>query len=438
MVNCLAANGAATNDLARLRHWTRRDWQGALRWLHTSGLALYFRHRLGELGAEAVLPSEVRVGLLRNHTAHARRVAAMRNEFDQLNRCFAEAGVRFAALKGFSMIPDYCPDATLRTQYDFDYLVAPESEAQAVEALRAASYVGSSGEGAGRLVLFHSNRPPRIPAHDDELYSPDLPLRVEVHARLWEPGPGIIRVPALDDTLGRVQIREWQGLSFPALADEDALAFQVLHALRHIFENWCRLSILLEIATFLQRRSKDEAFWERFRRRAVSCAGLPAAAALVFSLSAGLFDARIPPSLSAWVEFNLSASLARWVERYGRDSALENFMGEKFSLFLQREFIPDASAWRNVRRRKLFPLHVPNRAAQATSPGWGPGLIAARKQAMHVVRRVRFHFISLLRYAWELPRWERLRRRPPAGAIARNERRPQVSRDPFPAAPADH
>lgn len=438
MVNCLTANGPAANHLARLRTWARRDWQGALRWLHTGGLALYFRHRLKELGAEGVLPSEVRVRLLRNHTTHCRRVAAMRNEFDQLNRCFAEAGIRFAALKGFSMIPDYCPDATLRTQYDFDYLVAPESKAQAEEALRAASYVGSSGDDAGRLVFFRSNRPPRIPAHDDELYSPDLPLRVEVHTRLWEPGPEAIRVPGLDDALGRVQIREWQGLSFPALADEDALAFQVVHALRHIFENWCRLSILLEIATFLERRSKDEGFWERFRHRAGSCPGFPKAAAVVFSLSAGLFRAQFAPSLREWVELNLSASLARWVVTYGLDGALENFMGEKFSLFLQREFVADASTWRSVRKRKLFPLHIPNRAAQATSPGWGPGLSAACKQAMHVVRRLRFHLISVLRYAWELPRWERRRSRTSAGAIVKNGHRPQVTRDPLPVSPADH
>lgn len=142
MVSCLAVNGPAASVVARLRYWTRRDWEGALGWLHTSGLALYFRHRLRELGVEEEFPSEVRARLSRNHTTHCLRVAAMRNEFNRLNRCFTDGGIRFAALKGFSLVPEYCADATLRTQYDFDYLVAPESGARAGRALRAAAYAG--------------------------------------------------------------------------------------------------------------------------------------------------------------------------------------------------------------------------------------------------------------------------------------------------------
>ena len=438
MVSCLTGDGSAAGEFLHLRPWARGDWESALGWLHTSGLALYFRHRAQQLGVEEELPPEIRASLARNLTTHYLRVAAMRTEFDQLNRCFAESGVRFAALKGPSMVPDYCSDAVLRTQYDFDYLVAPESAERTEQALRAASYAGSRAGSAGPWVFSPADRPPRIPANDDDLYSPAFPPRVEIHARLWEPGPEAIRAPALDDALDRVQIRTCQGLSFPGLMDEDALAFQVLHALRHIFENWCRLSILLEIATFLQRRSMDEPFWERFRQLADSCPGLPAAAAVVFLLSSRLFRAQMAPSLREWIDLHLSATLSLWVERYGLNSALENFVGEKFSLFLQQEFIAEASTWRSVQRRKLFPLHIPNRAAQATGPGWSRGLSAARQQAIHVARRLRFHSISALRYGWELPRWERLRRRPPGGALSRDGRGPEISSDPLTAAPADH
>ena len=438
MVSCLAVNGPAASVVARLRYWTRRDWKRALAWLHTSGLALYFRHRLRELGVEEELPSEVRARLSRNHTTHCLRVAAMRNEFNRLNRCFTDAGIRFAALKGFSLVPEYCADATLRTQYDFDYLVAPESEARAGQALRAAVYVGSSGGNAGPSLFFPADRPPRIPANDDELYSLALPPRVEVHTRLWEPGPEEFHAPALEDALRRAQIRNWLGLSFPALADEDTLAFQVLHALRHVFENWCQLSIILEIATFLERRANDEVFWERFCQRADACPGLAKAAAVMFSLSAGLFGARIAPSLGHWMAINLTPPLALWLERYGRDSALGNFMGEKFSLFLHREFIADATMWRSVRRRKLVPLHAPSRAARASSPGWGTWLSAALRQAVHVTCRLRFHSLSAVRYAWELPRWERLRRRLLVEGAREERLLSPIRRHPIPAPPVNH
>jgi hypothetical protein len=438
MVSCLAVNGPAASVVARLRYWTRRDWKRALAWLHTSGLALYFRHRLRELGVEEELPSEVRARLSRNHTTHCLRVAAMRNEFNRLNRCFTDAGIRFAALKGFSLVPEYCADATLRTQYDFDYLVAPESEARAGQALRAAAYVGSSGGNAGPSLFFPADRPPRIPANDDELYSLALPPRVEVHTRLWETGPEEVHAPALEDALHRAQIRNWQGLSFPALADEDALAFQVLHALRHVFANWCRLSIVLEIAPFLERRSNDEAFWERFCQRADACPGLAKAAAVMFSLSAGLFGARIAPSLGHWMAINLTPPLALWLERYGRDSALGNFMGEKFNLFLHREFIADATMWRSVRRRKLVPLHAPSRAARASSPGWGTWLSAALRQAVHVTCRLRFHSLSAVRYAWELPRWDRLRRRLLVEGAREERLLSPIRRHPIPAPPVNH
>ena len=424
IIDCLRVAGPAESDLAGLQSWSRKSWAATLPRLHTSGIALYFLRTLQERSEEHVLPPEVRVRLERNQADQNLRVAAMAEEFAVLNRGFENAGVRYAALKGFALIPQYSPDAALRTQADFDYLIAPESQSRAEQALRAASYVRQSRHESGPVVLFHSAHPLRIPASDDDLYRAALPRRLELHLRLWNPGPEALHPTSLETALIRTRLHDWRGLRFPVLADEDALIFQVLHALRHIFDFWCRLSLLLEIAYFLDRRALDELFWRRFVARAESDPGLPQASSVVFTLATKLFGASIPAALANWIRQSTPRAMALWVERYGCDCALENFMGNKFSLFLRREFIADSVEWRQALRRRLLPFHRPNRGAEAASPRLSSRLAAGLKQSLHVLRRVKFHLVSGLRYGWELLRWERLLRETSAREAYRGETTP--------------
>jgi hypothetical protein len=405
IMNTLRPAGPAESEIADLPSWNRRHWLETLPWLHASGLALPVLRVLRERGQEDLLPPDVRARLERNQADNRQRVLRMAEEFAALNRCFENAGVRYAALKGFALIPDYTPDASLRAPADFDYLLAPESLSRAEQALREASYIRQGRDEGGTTVFFHSARPLRIPASDDELYSPALPRRLELHTSLWNPDPEAIRALSLEAALERARLRDEQGLCFPALADEDALIFQVLHALRHIFDFWCRLSTLHEIAWFLERRARDETFWARIVARAEDEPGLPAAAGVVFTLVSKVFGASLPTAIADWVRGKTPRAMALWVERYGRECALENFMGNKLSLLLRREFIPDAAAWRAAARKRLLPFHRPNRATQAASPRISSRLTAAMKQSLHVARRAKFHLAAGLRYAWELPRW---------------------------------
>ena len=410
IIECLGVAGPAKSDFRDLKSWDRRSWSAALPWLHTSGLALPLLRTLRAHGSERLLPSDVRTRLELNQADNHARVDRMAEEFAALNRCFESAGIRYAALKGFALTPDYSPEASLRAQADFDYLVAPESLADTERALRAAGYLRRDRDASNVHVFFHSARPLRIPASDDDLYSAALPRRLELHTGLWNPGPELIRPGSLQTALDRTQLREWQGLRFPALADEDAFAFQILHALRHIFDFWCRLSLLLEIAYFLQRRAHDAEFWSRFVSRASGDPGLPGATGFVLPLAGGLFGASVPAALDDSLRDSTPRPVKLWAERYGRECALGNFMGDKFSLFLLREFMPDAVAWRKVWRRRLFPIHRPNRAAEATSPRISARVEAGFKQSLHVARRFKFHVVSGFRLGWELSRWERVLR----------------------------
>ncbi len=406
IVDCLSVSGSPKDHMAGLAGLGQRQWERILNWLDLSGLALLFWNRLKELASESVVPPAVRARLARNLRDHRLRIADMAGEFDSINRCLDAAGVKYAVLKGFALIPEYCPDASLRTTYDYDYLLPLESMERAQRALSVSGYIHKQEPVDHPVVYFHATRPPRIPSCREDLYSARLHRTVELHHRLWDADPVKIPLRLPEDPLDRIRLRSWQGLHFYSLCEEDELIFQVLHAFRHILHDWCRLCSFLEIAYFLQHRSLDSTFWERFSERIRCSRPLPEIVGVAFSLAADLFGAAIPASVSGETTQRLRRSLALWVDHYGRDSALNNFYGNKFSLFLHREFIQEQGAWWEVRRSRLFPLRWPNQAVQASSPRFSSRLAAV---GLYILRRFMHHGLAALQYGWESPRWERLR-----------------------------
>jgi len=132
-------------------------------------------------------------------------------------------------------------------------------------------------------------------------------------------------------------------------------------------------------------------------------------AGVVFSLAARLFGAPIPATIDAGVLHNMRHPLLLWVNRYGCDSARANFTGNKYSLLLYREFVPDDAAWREIRRRRLFPLHRPNRAGGGPTPGISARITAVSKQINYVARRLSHHVIAAAQYEWASIQWQRIR-----------------------------
>lgn len=153
-------------------------------------------------------------------------------------------------------------------------------------------------------------------------------------------------------------------MRFPALADDDALLFQVLHAFHHMLDHWCRPSCFLEIAYCVARQHASASFWDRFRSRVEDRRYLPEIAGLVFSMATMLFGAPVPDEVARWSAQRSVLSL--WVREYGERWAIALFPGSKLSLFMHREFVGDPVVWRSVRRSRLLPLH---RAAQVAEAG---------------------------------------------------------------------
>jgi hypothetical protein len=400
----MRVSGPAETSLSRLRNFPERAWKRYLPWLHESGLALYFLNRLRITDSLGVLPPRILTQLEEDLLANRRRLEVMVNELGGLLSVFDEVGVNYLVLKGLALVPEFCPDAGLRSQYDYDFLVHPESAPAARRALEACGYtqkVKSPGFAKEEESLFTA-QPLTIPSSDQGFYSLDIPRDVELHLALWEPNQDRITVETPQDVLGRKRLVDWQGLTFPVLADDDALIAQALHAFQHVVNFWCKPSWFFEISHFLANRRFDEAFSHRLRLRVDGHRRLAQILGLVFSLSEALFAAPLAPEVARWTTGTLPRSLSCWVEEPGQKWALARFPGDKRSLVVHREFVDDPAMWKQVERRHLFPLHRPARVVEPSDRRFSSSWKARWQQGRFVLSRLSFHLHGLVGYKWEM------------------------------------
>ena len=419
IVDCLRLDGSPVAYLDRVAEFDERDWRRTLGWLDNSGLALYFLQRLRDLRAENRLPASIQRRLKGNLEQNRLRVAAMAEEFGALNRRFEDAGLRYAVLKGFSLIPEYCPDGALRLQTDYDYLVDLGSSESAQSVLRLAGYFrsGVTGPANQPWELRFRAEPLRWPGWHDDFYSFLDPRLIELHFAPWKLEQYDVDATTPEGPLERTVERTWHGVRFNALNDDDTLVLEVLHAFEHMLGYWCRLSCFLEIARFLRDRSSDRSFWTGFRKHAHDHARLAEIITLVFSMAIRLFGGEIPPG--GWMGRPLPPTLSSWVERYGRAWALENWPGSKLTLFLYSEFIRDEARRRRFLFRRLIPLHRSQVLSDAKTPAPRGSAKANLQKWAFVFGRGRFHCLELLRYVWRFPSWRRTLRRSSAGTLDR-------------------
>lgn len=392
-----------------------REWARALDWLDLSGLAIYFLQRMEESNRVAALPAPVRSQLERRRSDNRVRTAGILEELRRLTSSFQHSGVRYAVLKGIALAPDYCPDPAWRTQYDHDLLLPPRSLGAAEIVLRAAGYRRKNDPSPSVVVYRRPEPRIRFRVCSEGLYSSRLERSIELHLSLWERAEDKVRIDLPGDFIERSRPYEWDGIRFTALSEEDCLLFQVLHAFRHILRNWCRLSILLEMARFIERRSEDTGFWDRFGSRIESIRWAREACLLVFGLADRLFGSGMPP-LGHLLTTRLTPAVELWIRRYGQRSAMANFQRDKSSLFLHAEFVESRAQWAEVRRRRLLPVQRPHRPPAVIFQRGFSATGRVWMETLHSARRVKFHSLAGLAYFLEYPRWVLLRRLRPAAS----------------------
>jgi Uncharacterised nucleotidyltransferase len=382
---------------------TARDWRRVLGWLDASGLALYFLRRLEEASSTHGLPEDVLTALRQRQSNNSARTRRMRRTFEILNRRFSEAGVLYAALKGFSLIPEYSPDASLRMQSDLDYLIARSSLDDACRILAEQGYVLKTQTGEE----FAFGIPGQQATQSVLQYDPESPYTIELQCALWDHGLRDYPVLTRQIAWHQIQVHSSEGLLFRALPEQEAFIGQVLHVFGHMLNDVVKPCCLLEISYFLKYRP-DEAWFSSFMASlSNSNPTLAEVIGLVSRLAAQLFDAPV----RNWIR-PLDPMLQFWLDRYGREFVLESCLGQrtrlfpptKLVLFLKQRYVGKAHSGLSLFRRALLPAeglqHLRDRPARPASR-----FQLVTKKSRWLASRSLYHLRSNIRYLWETPGW---------------------------------
>jgi hypothetical protein len=409
IVEFLSFSNDRCASLGDLNRFTGREWKRALRWLDDSGLPFYFLQKLKDTNATPSVPPWVISHLERNFAANQGRFGYMSNQFAFLNQKFNDASVRFAVLKGISLVPQFCPDAALRHQSDFDYLIDDQSLQAAQKVLVEVGYSPKLSSSSQEFIFLMPGQ--GEPSRSDEQYEARAPHAVELHLDVWDSDLlGLPLIPRLFSA-ERTETHEWNGLAFPALAEEDAFLLQVLHACNHLFTYWIRMSCLFEIGYFLNRRVSDTSFWKRIEQRVGDDLVLKELVVVVTELVAKVFAPPLPSLVRTWGSGIRPASRV-WIDSYARYWAFcelpvhefRLFPRAKLAMFLQQQYM-DARVQKRLVRNRILTFARLSRIASSIKNQPSRVLDADWRKRQLLIRRTLFHALSGLRYVCEIPRW---------------------------------
>jgi hypothetical protein len=418
IIGCLQLSGTSA-DFGRLARFAPLDWERTMGWIDRAGLTLYLLQQLRDCGASEVLPAQVLARFEQNLADNSRRVDHLLYETGCINEKLDQAGVQYVVIKGFSLWPEFCSNPHLRTQCDLDYLVARQSLRTAQSVLLELGYEARRSAAAQEFAFERPLR--RVPSQFDSPYNVETTPMVELHAGIWEEVTHHVPFEEPAFVLNSPKSKEWGGLRFPVLSDEDTLLLQVLHAFQHVLSYWAKLSWFFEIGRFMEKRSQDSSFWKQFGQRLEGAPQLAEFSTIALELSANVFSAPMPEVAQHWRQF-LRPSARLWLDNYGHSWALGErpphkskvFPDSKLSLFISGEYIPDRRARRDSLRHGLMPWKIPGKQpstflAPVKNRPW-TRVQARWLDIAFTIQRLSFHAGAGLRYLWELPHWRDLTR----------------------------
>jgi putative nucleotidyltransferase-like protein len=415
IIRYLSFSSGFAESQASLGGFSLRQWQQTFEWLDNANLALCLLRKLRDTHDDRTVPSAVLSRLEANYSNNQLRVAEMARQFAVVNERFRQSGVHYAVVKGFSLVPDFCPDAGLRQQSDLDYLVDEQSLPAAQRMLGELGFFVKAHT-AEQWIFW--NRPMPLSTSSRQQYDARGRHIIELHLGIWDPDEHGIDIAGPPFSPSRTVDHEWGGMHFPALYEEDAFLLQVLHVFQHLLGGWMRMIWLYEIAYCLHRRADDRAFWRRVERRAEADALLPQFVVIVAELAAQLFHAPLPGVVETW-KSDLRPPVKVWLEKYGPGvafakvplSELDLFPTAKLVLFLHRQFLHDAKRRNYFMRRRLLPWIRPGRIVRSIKERPAVIFDAQWRHRQFMFQRAIFHAASGLRYLCEIPRWWWLNRR---------------------------
>lgn len=375
---------------------TISEWKRLLCWLHVSGLALYFFHRLRESQRHELLPTSVAAQLQKDLEDNTERTNGMLVESIEIQRDLQDACVQYAVLKGLSLWPSSVPSPELRLQFDLDFLVSEDEMRKAREILERRGYrlYGANG----RSWEFKRNEMAGLNLKD--VYKNTGSWMVELHA---DPHHLLSYSP-----FERLQWRKFHGFSMPVLSPVDLFLLHGLHAYKHACSEFARAGFLMEFRRNVLHHARDRAFWNELYARAGNDHGARFGLGFVTLLVSSLMGNFAPEELTRWTVDRLPQSARLWIEMYGLRVVLGGFPGSKLYLLLRsRPAEEDTSRGKSI-RQVLVPLCTPQPVIRARPhENVSARLVRYWMYLELFVNRLRFHIVAGLRFWWESYRWRR-------------------------------
>jgi len=382
----------------RMLTLSAKEWEKLLRWLHMSGLALYFLNRLVELDLCDLLPPSVFTRLHLNLIENTQRTRSMIAESIAIQQGFQKAGLTYANLKGLSLCPNSVPKPELRLQFDLDFLVTEGCASEARRILERRGYRLYAI--SGRSWEFKFNERPGVSVKD--IYKDYQSYAVELHVES--------SVPGRTSPAERLEWRELHGMRMPVLSSVDLLVGQGLHAFKHICGESSRAAHLLEFRRNVLSRRDDNAFWREVQVAAMDDTRASLGLGVVILLITGVMGEFAPRALTAWTVDDLPQPVRLWVEIYGHRVALGSFPGNKLYLLLQKELHIAGLPQKRPLRRALFPSRLPPPVIRAIPNESLPVRILRYSMYLQLIlERLRFHIMEGPRFALESRRWRRMK-----------------------------
>jgi len=408
LLDALSFDQTYSANLKSLLAFSRRDWLHGLSLLDDAGLTLTFLRQLKKCAPPLQLPNWVQNRLGRNEHDHAVRSAQIVSEFLEFNRRMRSLSIRYLALKGLTLCPDFFEKPEQRVQYDYDFLVTPSQLDIARQLFQKLGYTAIETENS--LPVDHLPTLIRKSGWKwkGNLYDPEIPLGVELHFQLWSGDFELIDARFPEDVWDRSNYRELHGESIPTLCREHALLYAVIHGFRHLLRNDLRLSHLYELGYFLERYAQNPGFWQGYESILKMCPQTAEMSAIMFQLSSMCFRHQLAPTARDIILQHLSPAADLWIRHYGRREALYCFRRSKHALFLHLDFLDQRKKLRIVARTWLFPrLPLPHFGIQTpdSERGLSFRLLQGSRYAWQIAQRVVFHTSRFAQFLYELPIW---------------------------------
>lgn len=386
-------------EYSRLLYLSRNDWQDLLRWLDTSGLALYFFDRLEELGLLETLPMAVLTRLRQNLADNSERIKARIAESVALQHRFQDAGLSYAVLKGFSLWPLSVPKLELRTQLDLDFLVEEEGAIEARHILEEFGYRIHAISGRSWEFKAGEHWPPSL----DNLYKAGVSRSAELH--LESPGRSGFSL------LSRTQKRQFHGVLMPVLSHVDLFLGQGLHLYKHVCSPCARTAHMIEFRRHVVARFEDGPFWAQLQQRVSNDPPTSLRLGVAIHLISQTMGPFAPHALSCWTVDHLPANARLWIDLYARRSALASFPGSKLYLLLENALESEGLVAKRSLRQALLPCRLPPVIGHAVEGENYYRRLHRYYWRLHFLfSRLRFHLVEGIRYLYELILWRRYQR----------------------------